>query len=446
MHEPGRSDDPVVPTKPLNKAVAAEVVEERGSAKGNTDSAARTGRSAGQGVSHELDRVREAARKDRTARFTALLHHVDADRLQAAYRALNPRAAAGVDGVTWAAYGEDLDSNVQNLLTRLHRGSYRAQPSRRASIPKADGRQRPLGIASLEDKIVQRAVVEVLDAIYETDFLGFSYGCRPGRSAHDALDALATGILRKQVNWVLDADLRDFFTSLDQGWLMRFLEHRIGDKRVLRLIQKWLSAGVIEQGSWSESTVGVPQGASVSPLLANVYLHYVFDQRAQQWRKRHARGGMVMVRYVDDFVVGFEQQGEAEQFLRDLRERLARFALELHPEKTRLIEFGRFAAPHRAAQGLGKAETFDFLGFTHICGKTRGGQFKLQRITMSKRMRAKLHQVKDRLLCNRHLPVPEQGRWLRSVVRGHFAYYAVRATGAPSATSSTRWAGIGIGR
>ncbi|HVC77583.1 MAG TPA: group II intron reverse transcriptase/maturase [Candidatus Micrarchaeaceae archaeon] len=429
MHEPGRSDDPVVPAKPPNKAAAAEVVEERGSAKGNTDGAARPGRSAGQGVSHELDRVREAARKDRTARFTALLHHVDADRLQAAYRALNPGAAAGVDGVTWAAYGEDLDSNVQNLLTRLHRGSYRAQPSRRAYIPKADGRQRPLGIASLEDKIVQRAVVEVLDAIYETDFLGFSYGCRPGRSAHDALDALATGILRKQVNWVLDADLRDFFTSLDQGWLLRFLEHRIGDKRVLRLIQKWLRAGVIEQGSWSESTVGVPQGASVSPLLANVYLHYVFDQWAQQWRKRHARGGMVIVRYVDDFVVGFEHQGEAEQFLVDLRERLARFALELHPEKTRLIEFGRFAAQHRAAQGLGKAETFDFLGFTHICGKTRAGQFKLQRITMSKRMRAKLHQVKDRLLRNRHLPVPEQGRWLRSVVRGHFAYYAVPGNG-----------------
>jgi group II intron reverse transcriptase/maturase len=429
MHGPGKSDDPVVPAKPPNKAVAAEVVEERGSAKGNMDGTARPGRSAGQGVSHGLDRVREAARKDRKARFTTLLHHVDLDRLRAAYRALSPTAAPGVDGVTWAAYGEDLEGNLQNLLTRLHRGSYRAQPSRRAYIPKADGRRRPLGIASLEDKIVQRAVVEVLNAIYETDFLGFSYGCRPGRSAHDALDALATGILRRRVNWVLDADLRDFFTSFDQRWLMRFLEHRIGDRRVLRLIQKWLRAGVIEQGSWSESTVGVPQGASASPLLANLYLHYAFDQWAQQWRKRHARGGMVIVRYVDDFVVGFEHQSEAERFLRDVRQRLARFALELHPEKTRLIEFGQRAAQQRKARGLGKPETFDFLGFTHICGKTRGGQFKLQRITMSKRMRAKLHEVKDRLLRRRHLPIPVQGRWLRSVVRGHFAYYAVPGNG-----------------
>ncbi|MEO8899877.1 MAG: group II intron reverse transcriptase/maturase [Candidatus Dormibacter sp.] len=429
MYEPGKSDDPVLPAKPPNKAVAAEVVEERGSAKGNTDSAARSGRSAGQGVSPGLDRVREAALKDRKARFTALLHHVDLDRLRAAYRAVNPAAAAGVDGVTWAAYGEELEGNLQNLLTRVHCGSYRAQPSRRAYIPKTDGRQRPLGIASLEDKIVQRAVVEVLNAIYETDFLGFSYGCRPGRNPHDALDALATGILRKKVNWVLDADLRDFFTSLDHGWLLRFLEHRIGDTRVLRLIQKWLRAGVIEQGSWSESPEGVPQGASVSPLLANVYLHYVLDQWAQQWRKRHARGDMIVVRYLDDFVAGFEHQGDAEQFLVDLRERLARFALELHTQKTRLIEFGRFAAKDRAARGLGKPETFDFLGFTHICGKTRAGQFKLQRITMSKRMRAKLHQVKYRLQRSRHLPIPVQGRWLRSVVRGHFAYYAVPGNG-----------------
>jgi len=310
-----------------------------------------------------------------------------------------------------------------------HSRAHRFFSNRRWYIPKADGRQRPLGIASLEDKLVQRAVVEVLNAIYETDFLGFSYGCRPGRSPHDALDALAAGILRKKVNWVLDADLRDFFTSFDQGWLMKFLEHRIGDKRVLRLIQKWLRAGVIEQGSWSESTAGVPQGASVSPLLANVYLHYVFDQWVQQWRKRHARGDMIAVRFVDDFVVGFEHPGEAERFLGGLREGLARFALELHPGKTRLIEFGRFAAQQRKARGLGKPETFDFLGFTHICGKTRSGQFKLQRITMSKRMRAKLHQVKDRLRRNRHVPVPEQGRWLRSVVRGHFAYYAVPGNG-----------------
>lgn len=425
MHEPGKSDDPVLPAKPPNKAVATEAVEGRGSAKGNTDSTARAGRSAGQSVSPELDRVREAARRNKKARFTALLHHVDLDRLRAAYRALNPAAAPGVDGVTWAAYGAELEGNLERLLTRVHRGSYRAQPSRRAYIPKTDGRRRPLGIASLEDKIVQRAVVEVLNAIYETDFLGFSYGCRSGRSPHHALDALAAGILRKKVNWVLDADLRDFFTSFDQSWLLRFLEHRIGDKRVLRLIQKWLRAGVTEQGSWSESTEGVPQGASVSPLLANVYLHYVFDQWVQQWRKRHAHGDMIVVRYLDDFVAGFEHQSDAERFLADLRERLARFALELHPGKTRLIEFGRLAVQHRRARGLGKPETFDFLGFTHICGKTRAGQFKLLRITMTKRMRARLHQVKHRLQRNRHLPIPVQGRWLGSVVRGHLGYYAV---------------------
>jgi group II intron reverse transcriptase/maturase len=373
--------------------------------------------------------VREAAQRDRKARFTALLHHVDLDRLRAAYRALNPKAAPGVDGVIWAAYGEELEANLQGLHTRLHRGSYRAQPSRRAYIPKADGRQRPLGIASLEDKIVQRAVVEVLNAIYETDFLGFSYGCRPGRSPHDALDALAVGIDRKKVSWVLDADLRNFFTSFDQGWLMRFLGHRIGDRRVLRLIQKWLRAGVIEEGSWSESAMGVPQGASVSPLLANVYLHYAFDLWAHQWRQRHAHGDVVIVRFVDDFVVGFQHRSDAERFLVDLRERFAQFALELHPEKTRLIEFGRFAAQHRVARGLGKPETFNFLGFTHICGKTRAGRFQVQRITMSRRMRAKLHEVKDRLRRSRHLPIPEQGRWLGSVVRGYFGYYAVPGNG-----------------
>jgi group II intron reverse transcriptase/maturase len=380
-------------------------------------------------VSQGLDRVREAARKDKEARFTALLHHVDLDRLRAAYRALSPKAAPGVDGVTWATYGQNLEVNLQSLHTRLHRGSYRAQPSRRVYIPKADGRQRPLGIASLEDKIVQRATVEVLNAIYEADMLGFSYGCRPGRGPHNALDALATGILRKKVNWVLDADLRDFFTSFDHGWLMRFLEHRIGDSRILRLIQKWLKAGVIEDGSWSEGVTGVAQGASVSPLLANVYLHYAFDLWAHQWRKRHSHGDVVIVRYVDDVVVGFEHQMDAERFLVDLRERLATFALELHPEKTRLIEFGRSAASDRAARGIGRPETFDYLGFTHICGKTRTGRFKLLRITMRKRMRAKLHQVKHRLQRCRHLPIPVQGRWLRSVLRGHYAYYAVPGNG-----------------
>ena len=427
MHEHGKSDGRVVPAKLANKAVqaAAESVEERRPAKGNTDNTTRPGRSAGQGVTNGLDRVRQAARRDKDARFTALLHHVDLARLRAAYRALNPNAVPGVDGVTWAAYGQDLEANLQDLHRRLHAGSYRARPSRRAYIPKADGRQRPLGIAALEDKIVQRAVVEVLNAIYEVDFLGFSYGFRPGRKPHDALDALAVGIYKKKVNWILDADLRDFFTSLDQGWLMKFLEHRIADERVLRLIQKWLKAGVIEDGNWSETPEGTPQGGSASPLLANVYLHYVLDRWVRQWRRCHARGDMIIVRWADDFVVGFEHQGDAKQFLWDLRERFAKFSLELHADKTRLIQFGRFAAMNRAERGLGKPETFDFLGFTHICGKGRTGQFWLRRITIKKRMRTKLHEVNDQLKRRRHLPVPEQGRWLASVVRGHFAYYAV---------------------
>jgi RNA-directed DNA polymerase len=427
MHERGKSDGPVLPAKPPNNAVraVAEAVEGRGPAEGNTASNTRPGHRAGQGAPSALDRVRRAAQKDKDARFTALLHHVDLDRLRAAYWALRPLAAPGVDGVTWRAYGQDLEENLTDLHGRVHRGSYRARPSRRAYIPKADGRLRPLGIAALEDKILQRAVVEVLNAIYEADFLGFSYGFRPGRSPHHALDALAAGILRKKVNWVLDADIRDYFTSLDHRWLGRFLEHRIADRRILRLIRKWLSAGVIENGSWTACDEGTPQGASASPLLANVYLHYVLDLWAQRWRRRHARGEMVIVRYGDDFVAGFEHRRDAERFHAELCERFARFELELHAEKTRLIEFGRFAAQTRRARGLGKPETFDFLGFTHACGKTKSGRFMLKRITISKRMRVKLSEVKTELRRRMHLPIPEQGRWLGAVVRGHLAYYAV---------------------
>lgn len=425
MNERGKSDSPVVPAKPPNKTSVAEVVEGRGLAKGNTASATRPGHRAGSGVPNGLDRVREVARRDKEARFTALLHHVDLDRLRAAYWAIRPKAAPGVDGVRWEAYGQDLEANLLDLHTRLHTGRYRVSPSRRAFIPKADGRQRPLGIATLEDKIAQRAVVEVLNAIYETDFLGFSYGFRPGRGPHHALDALAVGIERKKVNWVLDADIREFFTSLDHRWLAEFLEHRIADQRVLRLIRKWLSAGVIENGTWTACEEGAPQGASASPLLANVYLHYVFDLWAQWWRRRYAHGDVIIVRFADDFVVGFEYQEDARRFLDDLRERFAKFGLELHPDKTRLIEFGRYAARARAARGVGKPETFDFLGFTHICGKTKTGRFWLKRKTISKRMRAKLAEVKDHLQRCRHLPLPEQGRWLGSVIRGHLAYYAV---------------------
>ena len=427
MHDRGKSDDPVVPAKLPNNAQggAAEVVEGSGSAEGNAASETRSGPSAGLSALSDLDRVRRVARKDKDARFTALLHHVDVDRLRAAYWAIRPKAAPGVDGVTWTEYGQDLEANLRDLHARVHGGSYRARPSRRVFIPKADGRLRPLGVAALEDKILQRAVVEVLNAIYEADFLGFSYGFRPGRSPHDALDALAAGITRKKVNWVLDTDFREFFTSLDHRWLERFLEHRIADKRILRLIQKWMAAGVIEDGAWTESLEGVPQGASASPLLANVYLHYVFDLWAHRWRIRHARGDVVIVRFADDAVVGFEYRQDAERFWADLRERLAKFSLELNADKTRLIRFGRFAAQQRKERGLGKPETFQFLGFTHICGRTKAGRFKLTRITDKKRMRTKLSKVKAELIRRRHLPIPDQGRWLASVLRGHCNYYAV---------------------
>jgi len=427
MDDRGQSDDSVVPEKLLNKALggAAEVVEERGSAKENAASQTRSGHSAGQGVSSGLERVRQAAQKDKEARFTALLHHVDVDRLRAAYRALNPKAATGVDGVTWEEYGRNLEDNLQALCARVHRGAYRARPSRRVFIPKPDGRQRALGVAALEDKVLQRAVVEVLNAIYEEDFLGFSYGFRPGRSPHDALDALVVGIKRKRVRWVLDVDIRDYFTSLDHTWLLKFLEHRIADRRVLRLIQKWLKAGVIEDGIWSETGRGTPQGASVSTLLANVYLHYVFDLWAHQWRRQHARGDVIIVRFADDLVVGFEYQDDAERFWGELRGRLAKFALELNAEKTRMIEFGRFAGRNREERGLGKPETFTFLGFTHICAKTKTGHFKLMRITDSKRMGRKLSEVNTELIRRMHLSIPDQGRWLASVLRGHCNYYAV---------------------
>jgi RNA-directed DNA polymerase len=427
MNDRGKSDGPVLPAKPPNKAAgaAAEAVEGRGPAKGSTASETRPGRSAGQGVSSDLDRVRQLARRDRDVRFTALLHHVTVDRLREAYRALRPGAAPGVDGVVWRDYGRDLEANLRDLHARVHRGAYRARPTRRAYIPKPDGRQRPLGVAALEDKILQRALVEVLNAVYEQDFVGFSYGFRPGRSPHDALDALAVGIDRRRVNFVLDADIRDFFTRLDQSWLERFLEHRIADRRVLRLIHKWLRAGVIEDGEWSKTEEGTAQGASVSPLLANVYLHYVFDLWADQWRRRHAHGDVIFVRFADDWLAGFEHRDDAERFLRDLRERLAKFALELHPDKTRLIEFGRFAAETRARRGLRKPETFEFLGLTHICGRDRRGRVKLKRVTSKKRMRAKLREVKAELRRRWHHPIPEQGRWLASVLRGHYRYYAV---------------------
>src|SRR5215218_2022364 len=420
MHERGQSDSPIVPARSPNNAAraAAEAAEGSGLAEGNATSKTRPGSKAGVSVPSALERVRRVAQQDRDTRFISLLHHVDIDRLRAAYWALKPKAVPGVDGLTWHDYGQDLEANLRDLHARVHRGAYRARPSRRVYIPKPDGRQRPLGVAALEDKILQRALVEVLNAIYEVDFLGFSYGFRPGRSPHHALDALAAGIVGKKVNWVLDTDFRDYFSSLDHQWLVKFLEHRIADRRVLRLIQKWLAAGVVEKGSWTAFEAGVPQGASVSPLLANVYAHYVFDLWAHQWRRRHAHGDVIIVRFADDAVVGFEHRDDAERFWADLRDRLAEFSLELDAEKTRLIEFGRFAAERRKARGLGKPETFRFLGFTHACGKTRkSGRFKLKRITDSKRLRAKLRALKGESERRRHLPIPEQGHWLASVLR-----------------------------
>jgi group II intron reverse transcriptase/maturase len=376
-------------------------------------------------VSQRLDRVRQAARQRKKERFTALLHHVTVGLLREAFYALKRRAAPGVDGLRWPDYEADLEEKLQDLHARVQRGAYQALPVRRRYIPKPGGKQRPLGIAALEDKIVQRAVVAVLNAIYEEDFLGFSYGFRPRRSQHDALDALAVGICNTPVNWILDADIRSFFDTVSQKWLVRFLEHRIGDARIIRLVRKWLKAGVLEDGEWSVRDEGTPQGAVASPLLANVYLHYVFDLWAQRWRRREAQGNVIILRYADDIVVGFQHEADARRFWDAMRSRFEQFSLALHPEKTRLLEFGRKAAATCKRRGLDKPETFTFLGFIFICGKSRRGAFQLQRKTRRDRMRAKLREIKEQLRERMHEPIPEQGRWLKQVVTGFFAYHAV---------------------
>src|SRR5271167_89940 len=428
MHEPKKSDLAEVAMKPTNKAgqkTAAESAERRAGTKGNVYQQSTHRTQIRARVTQALGRVRQAAKERKKERFTALLHHVDVDLLRLSFHALKRQAAPGVDGVTWQDYEADLESNLQDLHARVHRGAYRAQPSRRKYILKSDGRQRPLGIASVEDKILQRAVVAVLNSIYEEDFLAFSYGFRPKRSQHDALDALIVGIERKKVNYILDADIQSFFDSVSQEWLVRFLKHRINDPRMIRLIQKWLKAGVLEDGVVTVSDRGTGQGSVISPLLANVYLHYVFDLWAERWRRRHATGDMIIVRYADDVVLGFEHEAEAKRFLEELRTRLQAYSLSLHPDKTRLIEFGRHAVARREQRGLGKPETFTFLGFTLICGQTRKGQFQILRKTRSDRMRATLRKVKDELRRRMHLPIPEQGKWLQQVTTGFFAYHAV---------------------
>jgi len=421
------SDRAVIPRKLPNKGAqtSAEVVEGRARTEENIRQSHTPPTQDGQRVSQGLAGVRRVARERRQERFTTLLHHLTTDLLRASYYALKRNAAPGVDGVRWQEYEEGLEGRLADLKDRIHRGAYRAQPSRRVYISKPDGRQRPLGIAALEDKIVQQAVVTILNEIYEVDFRGFSYGFRPGRSPHQALDALNVGIQRKRVNWILDADIRGFFDNMDHEWTVQFVKHRVADNRVLRLIRKWLKAGVSEDGQWSETKVGTPQGAVVSPLLANVYLHYVFDLWAEVWRKKVASGEVIVVRYADDLVVGFQYRRDAERFLGEFRERLAKFGLEIHPEKTRLIEFGRFAEQNRRQRGEGKPETFTFLGFTHYCGTNSKGHFVVWRRTAAKRMRAKLQQIKQELKRRMHEPVVAVGKWLKRVVEGYYRYHAV---------------------
>ena len=441
MHGPEKSDPAIVAGKPANKTAnvlaeqsageqaVAEPVERRAGTKGNADRQSTYQTQGWTSVSQALERIRKVARERKKERFTALYHHINIELLEEAFYELQENAAPGVDRLTWKDYEANLERNLEDLHDRVQRGAYRALPSRRVYIPKSDGRQRPLAVAALEDKIVQRAVATLLNAIYEEDFLGFSYGFRPGRGAHDAMDALCVGIGRQKVSYILDADIRSFFDEIDQDWLIRFLEHRIGDRRIIRLIQKWLRAGVLEDGVVSVSDRGTGQGSVISPLLANVYLHYALDLWAERWRRHKATGDMIIVRYADDFIVGFQHHADAQCFLDEMRERLGKFALSLHPEKTRLIEFGRFAAERRKRRGLGKPETFTFLGFTFICGTTRSGKFQLQRKTRADRMRAKLQEIKQKLRRRMHQPIPEQGKWLGRVIRGYFNYHAVPTNG-----------------
>jgi RNA-directed DNA polymerase len=431
MHEREKSDSVVVAGKLANNAEqsAAESVERRTGTKGNADQQSTRRAQDRASVSQALERVRQAARLRRKEKFTSLLHHIDAPMLRTAFHALRRVAAPGVDGVTWETYEKDLDRRIEDLHARVQRGAYRAQPSRRSYIPKEDGSKRPLAVAALEDKIVQRATAAVLNAIYEEEFLGFSYGFRPKRSQHDALDALIVGIASKKVNFILDADIRSFFQEVSQEWVVRFLEHRIGDKRIIRLIQKWLRAGILEDGIVTIEEKGTGQGSVISPLLANVYLHYVFDLWAERWRRHEATGDMIMVRYADDLIVGFEHESDARRFLDAMRDRLREFSLSLHPDKTRLIEFGRHAAANRKRRGLGKPETFKFLGFVIICGKSRRGRFLIKRKSRRDRMATRLRAIKEELRQRRHRPIPETGKWLAQVVAGYLAYHAVPTNG-----------------
>ena len=424
-----KSDSVIVAVKPANKGapVPAEPMEPRTEPKGNPESQSTRRTQDRESVSQAADRIRQFVQREPGVRLTTLLHHVTVDALRWAFFEMKKNAAAGVDGMTWRMYEEGLEGRLADLHDRVHSGAYRATPSRRVNIPKPDGGTRPLGVAAIEDKIVQKAVAEtILTPIYEAEFLGFSYGFRPGRGAHNALDALATGITRRKIGWVVDCDIRAFFDTVSRSWLVRLLEHRIGDRRVIRLIVKWLNAGVMDAGEWRDNLRGTPQGSVISPILANVYLHYAFDLWFQKkWRSHEVKGDTIIVRYADDFVVGFQHKRDAERFLDAVKERFGSFELELHPDKTRLIEFGQFALRDRRQRGQGRPKTFDFLGFTHYCTKTRRGYFQLGRKPIAKRMGRTLKWINEALHRRMHHNVKVTAKWLGKVVDGWLNYFAV---------------------
>jgi RNA-directed DNA polymerase len=421
-----KSDEGIVPKKHAKTWVTpVERVEGRPEAKGKSTARNTSPAQKGKDVATTLRWIGERAKSKPEEQLTNLLNHIKAPLLKEAYQRLRKDAAPGVDDVTWQEYGERLGERLCDLEGRIHRGSYHPQPVRRVHIPKGDGRTRPLGIPTLEDKLVQQAVRMVLEPIYEAMFVGLSYGFRPGRSQHDALDALAVAIGKKKVSWVLDADIRSYFDTIDHGWLQKFLEHRIGDTRMVRLIMKMVRAGVMEDGELHEVQEGAPQGGSVSPLLSNIYLHYVFDLWVIDWRRKQARGEMYAVRYADDFVMAFQHEQDARAAHQSVGERFAKFGLELHSEKTRVLEFGRFARGNRERRGLGKPETFDFLGFTHIVSTSREGKFQLKRRTSRKKRQAKLVALTEECRRRRHDAVTVQHAWLSSVLEGHYRYYAV---------------------
>ena len=424
-----KSDSGIVAEKSANKGACApaESMERRTGPEGNSESQSTRRAQDRESVSQAADRIRRFVQREPGVRLTTLLHHVTVDALRWAFFELKRDAAAGADGLTWGMYADGLEGRLADLHDRVHSGAYRATPSRRVSIPKPDGGTRPLGVAAMEDKIVQKAVTDIiLTPIYEAEFLGFSYGFRPGRGAHDALDALAVGLTRRKIGWVVDCDIRSFFDTVSRDWLVRFLGHRIGDKRIIRLIVKWLNAGVMEDGEWRDDLRGTPQGSVISPILANVYLHYVLDLWFhKKWRAHEVTGDAMIVRYADDFVTGFQYERDAERFLSAAKERFGRFELELHPDKTRLIEFGRFAQANRRRRGLGRPETFDFLGFTHYCARTRRGRFQLGRKPVAKRMARTLKRIKGVLRKRMHRTVEETAKWLGKVVDGWLNYYAV---------------------